>query len=118
VFEILAAAPGVFIQSYSEAKLGLEQSIPFDADWLHLAIGPAILLFAAAVLRKPLSSWVPWLVVAAIALVNETVDLANSRVAPGAAYCESTTDFLLTMAIPTLMLVVARFAARTAQRPR
>ena len=95
---------------YSDTKLAIEQALPFDADWLHLAIGPAIFVVAALVLRRPQSGWGPWLVVAALAVANEIVDVtegaANSH---ESAYFEAATDFLLTVAIPTLLVIVARF---------
>lgn len=101
---------------YSDAKFGLEQRIPFDADWLHLIIGPAILAAASVVMRKPMASWDPWLVVVALGILNELIDLIEgASVAPNAAYFESATDFLLTIAIPTAILIKARFFPRSSK---
>ena len=101
---------------YSDAKFGLEQRIPFDADWLHLIIGPVILAAAAVVMRKPMASRGPWLVVALLGILNEVIDLMEgASVVPSVAYFESATDFLLTMAIPTALLIKARFFPRSSK---
>jgi len=101
---------------YSDGKFGLEQRIPFDADWLHLIIGPVILASASVVMRKPMASWGPWLVVAVLSILNEVIDLIEgASVVPSAAYFESTTDFLLTMAIPTALLIKGRFFPRSSK---
>jgi hypothetical protein len=109
MIEKLAAGIDHFIRSYSATKFGIEQSIPFDADWLHLAIGPVIFVAAAIVLPKKGSVWHPWLAVVALAVLNELVDLTMDQ-SPNrtSAYVESATDFLLTIAIPTLLLIFAR----------
>ena len=109
MFEQLAAGADLFVHSYSGVKFEVEQAVPFDADWLHLLIGPVIFAAAALVTRKPMSSWTPWLAVLAIAGLNELADLAVDQ-SPNrlGAYAENVTDFLLTIAVPTVIMIAAR----------
>ena len=46
----------------------------FSFDELHVLIGVAIQFLFAKLLRRPLSSWHPWLVVLGIELLNEAND--------------------------------------------
>jgi hypothetical protein len=94
-------------------KMSLEQSLPFSSGWLHLVIGPLVFVAAAAVLKKPLTSWLPWLVLAVLAILNEIADLVPHRWPESPKlFVESGRDFFLSMVVSTAILVVARYRLR------
>ena len=80
-----------------------------DDDWVHVVIGPVVQLLAVAVLRQNLQRAGPWLMVLALELLNEWHDL-TWEVWPTRymQYGESLKDILLTMCIPTILLLLAR----------
>lgn len=101
------------VRYYLQTKFALEQSLPFEADWLHLLVGPAIYLAAAVCLRKPDGGLLPWLAVVVLAVMNEMVDLAGARLnrppTELLSYFESVTDIFLTISIPALLLLLSIF---------
>lgn len=116
VEKFLAAAVRL-LEHWTEAKFAFEQSIPVGNAWIHLIVGPVIMVVAALLMRKRVASWGPWLVVLLLILVNEWLDLVIAiwpRREP--RYGDSVSDFLLTMAIPTLLLVIGRFSAFARER--
>lgn len=102
---------GTILWSWHEAKLFVEHSIAFSSDSLHILASVAVLLSAAALLRRPVSNWWPWSLVLLLTCANEAIDLWIERWPnPGMQYGESAKDFLLTMALPTLLLITARLS--------
>ena len=53
----------------------IEHASIITSDALHVVIGVGLGCWSAVVLRRRLTDWLPWLVVLAAALFNETVDL-------------------------------------------
>ena len=99
--------------SWREAKLFLEHSLAVSTESLHVVVGVLILLLAAWLLQRPVSSWRPWLVVLAFACFNEAVDLwIDVWPQPGMQFGESAKDLVLTMILPTVLLFTARKAPR------
>lgn len=97
------------IFSWNERKLFFEQSVSVSPDVLHLIAGVVILLVSALLLRKPVSSRWPWLVVLLFTCLNEAIDLWISQwPSPGVQFGESAKDVVLTMLLPTVLLVTAR----------
>lgn len=96
-----------------DAKLSIERSISFSSDSLHVFTGAVALLVAGLVLRRPISSWGPWLVVFGLISLNELIDLKFDHWPMRAVqFGESVKDMLLTLALPTLLLFTTRFAPR------
>jgi hypothetical protein len=97
------------MESWHQGKLFIEHSLSFSHDSIHILAGVLIWLAAGLLVRRPLSSWSPWLCVLALILWNETVDL-TLEVWPDAGwqYGESFKDLLLTMSVPTLLMVATR----------
>ena len=92
-----------------ELKQLVEQSTGFSMDALHVVAGVAVQLFAAALLRSTVARWVPWLIVLALELLNEISDFTIERWPDLQMQLgESVKDVLLTMALPTLLLLAAR----------
>ena len=107
------------VDTWLAIKAPLEQSLPFDSAWLHVVIGPLVFVTAAALLRKPLTSWLPWLVLAFLAFLNEVADLVPHRWPESPKlFVENGRDFVLSMAVSTIILVVARWRrSKSATRP-
>ena len=100
-------------QNWYQIKTFIEHAIGFSHDALHVIVGVVIQLGIAALFRRSLRSVWPWLIVLALELGNEWVDLAIERwPVPAEQYGEGMKDILLTMALPTLLLLVARFRPR------
>ena len=92
-----------------ESKLFLEQALAVSHDSLHVLTGVMIQLAVALAFRRTLASWLPWTAVLGFALVNEAVDLWVERWPnPGMQFGEGAKDIVLTILLPTLLLVAAR----------
>ena len=97
------------MMSWHQGKLFIEHAVAISHDTLHVIIGVLVWLVAAMLLRRPITSWRPWGWLLAIILWNETVDLWTERWPdPGHQYGEGAKDLLLTMALPTILMVAAR----------
>lgn len=97
------------MQSWHEGKLFIEHSLTISHDTLHMIVGMLVWLGLALLLRRPVSSWKPWLWTFALILWNETVDLwVEQWPDPGMQYGESAKDLLLTMIVPTVLLFAIR----------
>ena len=114
------------MNAWHQGKLFLEYSLSVDHDALHVIVGLLVWLVAALLLRRPITSWLPFLWCLAITLWNETVDLwIEQWPDPGRQYGEGAKDVLLTMTVPVLLMAAARFrpdlfrtAARRSRRRR
>ena len=106
--EILAVV-STLDADWQSFKVFLEQSIGFSHDALHVMVGVMVQLAAAAVLRMSIARPWPWLVVLVLELANELNDLRFGQFPDLATrYGEGAKDLLLTIALPTLLLVLAR----------
>lgn len=92
------------------AKMFVERAMAFHNDALHVMAGLALALAFAAILRRSLADWLPWLGVLALELANEANDyfIETWPNEVPQQFGEITKDILLTMALPTLLLVIAR----------
>jgi len=96
--------------SWEQWKLFLERSVSFSSDSIHVYGGVLIQLVSAGILKKQISSWFPWLVVLLGICMNEFIDLwIEQWPDPGMQYGESAKDLLLSMALPTILMLSARF---------
>ncbi len=76
---------------------------------LHIYVGIIVLLTTAAVLRKPLWSFVPWLMVLVVAIIGELVDMPGDFIRLGYwRWEESLRDVRNSMFWPTVILVFIR----------
>lgn len=92
-----------------QAKLFVEHLASVSNDALHVVVGFGLFVAAAALMRRPLTDWRPWLTVFGLVMVNEIIDFAVERWPEwGSQYGEGTKDLVLTMALPTLLLFAAR----------
>ena len=118
LWKALAGALGRIGMGWFNAKTFIEHMIGFNHDALHVVVGVCLQLLAAAMLRRSVQSLLPWLIVLALELANEWVDLYG-EVWPDHAmqWGESAKDILLTMFLPTIILVAARFRPQLFRRP-
>ena len=99
--------------TWHQGKLFIEHAVTISHDSLHVIVGVLLWLVFGLILRRPLSSWLPWLWIFAVILWNETVDLWVERWPDLAMqYGESAKDLLLTMILPTLVMILVRSMPR------
>ncbi len=98
---------------WHQLKEWLEHMSGLDMDALHVHAGILGQLLAALVTRRSLRSPLPWLAVLAAVLANEVYDY-RYEVWPNRddQFAEGVRDTWNTMAMPTLILLVARFHPR------
>ncbi len=90
-------------------KTAFERSLMFGDDALHPIVGVLILLVLATLTRRSLASWLPWLVLLALELLNEWADLAGEYwPTRDQQWAESVKDVILTMLLPTVLLIASR----------
>lgn len=96
-----------------DVKLWLSDWSGLEFDALHVHAGVLAQLTAAFLLRRSLASPWSWILVLILALGNEWWDLAY-EVWPDRdeQYAESMRDVWNTMLLPTILLLVGRFAPR------
>ena len=94
-------------------KEWLEYWSGLDMDSLHVHAGVLGQLGAALVLRRPIRSVVPWLLVLAAALANEAYDFQYEIWPDRSAQLDGgIRDIWNTMLLPTVLLLLARFYPR------
>ena len=102
---------GIMETSTAQAiKLAIVSVTGLSKDALHIYDSLAVLLTTAAVLRKRLRSIVPWLVVLAVAISGELIDMHDDIMSLGYwRWGASLHDVLNTLFWPTVLLLLARF---------
>ena len=96
--------------TWHQGKLFVEHSLTISHDALHILVGVLLWTVLGLVLRRPLYTWRPWLWLLAATLWNEAVDLwVEQWPDPGQQYGEGAKDLMLTMAVPTIIMLTARF---------
>jgi len=96
---------------YSIKLLVVEQTA-LSRDALHILFGVAGLILVAFVIRRSLAHPVPWLAVLIAQGANEYYDLAREDWSDRVMWPGSVRDLLVTMAIPTVLLLLTRFTPR------
>lgn len=91
-------------------KQFVEHASGISMDALHILVGFLLLWVAAALLRRPISSFLPWSALLLLELGNEAYDL-YIEVWPNLAsqLGEGAKDIMLTMAIPTMTMALAKW---------
>lgn len=102
-----------------QVKLFLEHASGFSMDALHVIVGVVLQLAFALLYRSSVARPWPLLSVLALELVNEASDFrVEIWPQPGMQFGESAKDVILTMVLPTLIFLVARYRPKLlAQRP-
>ena len=95
--------------SWNDVKIAIERAGAVSNDAAHVIVGVLVHLVVAALLRRPLSAWLPWLAVLATLFINEAVDLWFERWPSLAMQVgEAIKDLLLTMVLPTALMAALR----------
>ena len=97
------------IFSWYQAKLFIEHASGISMDTLHVLVGFILFVLAARLLKATFASPRPWLALLVLELINEAYDLHVERWPNlGSQLGEGFKDVLLTMAVPTILLAIAR----------
>lgn len=93
-----------------QIKTALSQATGISQDAFHILVAVGIQLLVAWALRRDISAFAPWLVVLGMELANEYSDLAFETW-PDRTWQigESVKDIVVTMVVPTVLLVLARW---------
>jgi hypothetical protein len=98
------------MSSWHQGKVFIEYSLKIEHGTLHVLVGVLLWLVFALLLRRPITSWTPWLLIFGVILWNEIVDLwFEVWPTPGRQYGEGFKDLVLTMFVPTVLMLAARF---------
>ena len=98
-------------------KMFIEHASVISSDAMHVLAGVLIQLLGAVTFRRSIANWRPWFGVLALTLLNEFIDLWMEQWPDLAVqYGESAKDILLTMTLPTVLLVVARLRPQLFRR--
>lgn len=105
-------------QTWFDSKSSIETLSVVQDQAIHVFVGVLLQLLFAAILRRPISDLIPWMAVLALELANEWADVQFSTW-PGtdARYYDSIVDLGVTMALPTILLIIARGYPRLLTRP-
>ena len=97
--------------------MALVQLLGLPKDALHIYVGLAVFLAAAALLRRPLGSWVPIAAVAAAALIGECWDIAETRAAGAPVHFgRNWHDLWNTCFWPATLFLLARYTRVLSRR--
>jgi hypothetical protein len=93
-----------------QIKLMIEHASGISMDALHILVGFILFLLAARILKAGVASPRPWLALLVLELLNEAYDL-HVEIWPnfGTQLGEGIKDVLLTMLLPTLLALLARW---------
>ena len=101
------------LEFWGAAKAFVNHSTVVSPDALHVLVGMILHLAISLLIRTPLSSIRPWAVLLALALLNEVLDVAvDPWPSTGAQSGEGAKDIVLTMILPTMLLIATRRAPR------
>lgn len=94
---------------FQTSKLSLVAMTGLSKDALHVYFGLAIFLAVSLLLRKPLRTLLPWLVVLCAACAGELLDMRDDlRLLGHWRYMASLHDLVNTMFWPTVLALLAR----------
>jgi hypothetical protein len=98
------------VSAFQQAKIALGQLMGLPKDALHIYVGMAVFLAAAALFRRPLGSWLPIAAVLAAALAGEAWDLIETRAAGARVHLDRNWhDVWNTCFWPFLLFLLARY---------
>lgn len=98
---------------------GLAAQLTVEKDALHVYSAFFIQVSVAALFRKSLAHWLPWVAVLALAIGNEALDIQYGEEAQVQEWqlAGARHDLVNTMILPTLLLLLCRFAPLLFRRP-
>jgi len=96
--------------TWEEIKMVIATATGLERDALHIYASLLIQVGVAALSRRTLRSPIPWLAVLVFALGNEYLDITADGRLEDWEWWTSLHDVWNTMLVPTLLLILARFA--------
>ena len=94
----------------SDYKLMLEHGTNIHSDAFHVLFGVAIQFVGALILRRTLADWLPLALVVGLEIANEVSEfMVEVWATPAIQLGESAKDFALTLSVPILLFLVARY---------
>lgn len=99
-------------------KLVALEATNLSRDALHIFGGVGGQIAAAVLLRRTLASPLPWLAVLVVELANEWFDLTYETWRDRPMWPGSVHDVWVTMLVPTMLLLLARYAPALFHRPQ
>ncbi len=81
-----------------------------ERDALHIYAALLVQVGSAWLLRRRLAHWLPWACVLALAVANEWLDMKGDELIEPWELDAGLHDLWNTMLLPTLLLLIARFA--------
>ena len=98
------------MSDFQVAKLWLVDQLGIAKDGLHICVGLAVFLLAAAIFRRPLGDWRPLAAVLIVAVGGEVWDLVDSsRAGERLRWDRSWHDLWLTALWPFILFALARW---------
>jgi hypothetical protein len=92
-----------------QLKWALVEHLHLSKDSLHIYVALSLFLGSALLLRWPIKSWKPWLLVLAAAIAGEAWDLRDSLVYGTRVYLlANLKDIFNTIFWPTVLMLLAR----------
>jgi hypothetical protein len=88
-----------------------------ERDALHIYAALLVQVASAWVLRRRLAHWLPWACVLAFAVANEWLDMYSDDLVERWEVDAGLHDLWNTMVLPTLLLLLVRFAPRLFAQP-
>ncbi|HEU0100117.1 MAG TPA: hypothetical protein VFQ67_15260 [Allosphingosinicella sp.] len=105
------------MSAFQQAKVALVQLLGLPKDALHIYVGLAVFLLAAALSRRSLASRLPIAAVAAAALAGEIWDLLDTHSAGARPHWDRNWhDIWNTCFWPAVLFVLARYTRLLARR--
>ncbi|HEX8241290.1 MAG TPA: hypothetical protein VF574_16265 [Allosphingosinicella sp.] len=105
------------MNGFQHAKTALVHLLGLPKDALHIYVGLAVFLAAAALLRRPLGSWMPIAAVAAAALAGEAWDLIDTQSAGARPHWDRNWhDVWNTCFWPAILFLLARYTHLLSRR--
>lgn len=102
---------------WATIKTAITVDTGLSRDALHILTGAGLYFLIVALLPRRVTPWVAWFVILAAGLANEWADYLYETW-PG-QWKESLKDMITTLALPTLLLLIGRFAPNLlVRRPR
>ena len=96
-----------------QLKLFAQHATGMSMDGLHVIAGVVLQLLFALLLRSSISRPLPWLAVLLLELINEANDFrVELWPEPAMQAGEAVKDMVLTMLLPTALLLAARYRPR------
>lgn len=101
---------GARILDWNQIKEAIAYYTDLERDALHIYAALLVQVGTALVLRRRLSHWLPWASVLAFAVGNEWLDTYGDDLVEQWELDAGLHDLWNTMLLPTLLLLLARFA--------